>query len=210
MDANDLARAVERVEAADCAGLLHAAPRPAPYLFGSLEKEGITMMPRVALSTTALLLLFGCERLATEHLTELGARALLDTYAEARNTNNLALLDSIMDSGLVMFDPTFTGPLEGLDVVKQFYVGTHAAFPDFHLEFDRVRVAGDVIVSEWTISGTQEGPLGEFPPTGRAITVSGVALSRVRNGRIVEDRVYLDRLTLMEQLGFELGMPGVP
>jgi hypothetical protein len=42
MDANDLARAVQRVEAADRAGFLNAAPRPLPYLIGSLEREGTT------------------------------------------------------------------------------------------------------------------------------------------------------------------------
>lgn len=165
------------------------------------------MTPKIIGCLIALFLLSGCERFSAESLTPTNAAAIMDTYARARNTNDLSLLDSIMDPGLVMHDPTFSEPLEGLDVVKQFYVGTHSAFPDFHIEFDQVRVAGDLIVSEWTISGTQDGPLGELPPSGRAVQLSGVALSRVRNGRIVEDRVYLDRLALMEQLGFEVTMP---
>jgi predicted ester cyclase len=146
----------------------------------------------------------GCGGRTGGGLTEAAATALMNTYAEARNTGKLDLLDSIMDSNVVMYDPTFTEPLEGLAVVKQFYIGTQSAFPDFHIEFDRVRTAGDVIVSEWTITGTQTGPLGELAPTGRAIHVSGAALSRVAGGRIIEDRVFLDRLTLMEQLGFSL------
>ena len=153
--------------------------------------------------------LLGCGRTTSGGLTESRAVALMNTYAEARNTNNLALLDSIMDPNAVMYDPTFTEPLEGLDVIKQFYVGTHSAFPDFHVEFDAVHVAGDVIVSEWTMSGTQTGPLGEYAPTGRTMQISGVALSRVKNGRVTEDKVYLDRLGLMEQLGFELVRPDV-
>lgn len=165
------------------------------------------MIRKVVLSIAALTLLTGCERLTSGGVSKARALALMNTYAEARNTNNLALLDSIMDADVVMYDPTFTEPLEGLAVVKQFYVGTHAAFPDFHAEFTEVLVAGDVIVSRWTITGTQRGPLGELAPTGRKIRVAAVALSRIRNGRIVEDRVYLDRLRLMEQLGMELVMP---
>jgi len=161
------------------------------------------MKARIALAAMALFIAGGCSGPVGTAFTPTKATALMNTYAEARNTGNLDLLDGIMDSNVVMYDPTFSEPLQGLAVVKQFYIGTHSAFPDFHIEFDRVLTAGDVIVSEWTITGTQTGPLGELPPTGRAIHVSGAALSRVVDGRIVEDKVFLDRLTLMEQLGYD-------
>ena len=173
----------------------------------------VQMKGRIVLATLAVTLLaipVGCEQLSSGRPTGGAVKRLLDTYAEARNTGNLHLLDGIMDSGVVVFDPGFSEPLTGLAVVKLHYVGMQSAFPDLHLEFGRTEAAGDRIITDWTLTGTHAGPLGEIEPTGRRISISGTSVSTVRGGRIVEDRVFYDALNLYLQLGFELVPGGSP
>jgi len=168
------------------------------------------MNGRIVVATLAVTLLAtaaGCEQLSSGRPAGGAAKRLVDLYAEARNTGNLDLLDRLMDSGVVVFDPGFSEPLTGLAVVKLHYVGMQSAFPDLHLEFQRTEVAGDRIIADWTLTGTHTGPLGEIEPTGRRISISGTSVSTVRGGRIVEDRVFYDALDLYLQLGYEL-VPG--
>jgi ketosteroid isomerase-like protein len=53
--------------------------------------------------------------------------------------------------------------------------------------------------------GTQTGPLatpaGEIPPTGHEIGGKYVGVFEVRDGRIAAQRVYFDRLAVVEQVG---------
>jgi predicted ester cyclase len=44
------------------------------------------------------------------------------------------------------------------------------------------------------------------PPTGRPITITGIAISRVRDGKIVEEWEVSDVLGLLRQIG---GLPAL-
>jgi predicted ester cyclase len=60
---------------------------------------------------------------------------------------------------------------------------------------------GEYVVTRWTASGTHEGDLEGIPPTGRSTTTSGISVTRIVDGKIVEDRTEWDALGLMTQLG---------
>lgn len=49
--------------------------------------------------------------------------------------------------------------------------------------------------------GTHQGELMGIPGTGKQVTLAGVAIYRLANGRIVEFWNFLDNLSLMQQLG---------
>lgn len=40
-----------------------------------------------------------------------------------------------------------------------------------------------------------------IPPTGSQVTVKGVAIDRVVEGKFVESRILMDNLGMMQQLG---------
>jgi ketosteroid isomerase-like protein len=62
----------------------------------------------------------------------------------------------------------------------------------------------DLVTVRSTLSGTQVGQLVGVPPTGKQFVVSYINIYRIRNGRIVENWVGLDRLGLAQQLGMQL------
>jgi predicted ester cyclase len=66
----------------------------------------------------------------------------------------------------------------------------------------------DKVVGRITAYGKHEGELFGIPATGKDIRVTGIAIWRIRNGRIVEHWHETDQMGLMHQLGVIPGPPG--
>jgi predicted ester cyclase len=66
-------------------------------------------------------------------------------------------------------------------------------------------VAGDKVITRWTMTGHHQGTLqselGPIEATGKAVTVNGITIDRVANGRIVERWHEADNLGMLQQLG---------
>jgi predicted ester cyclase len=57
------------------------------------------------------------------------------------------------------------------------------------------------VVTHWTARGTHRGELMGIPPTERAVTVSGITLDRLADGRIAESIGSWDASGMLQQLG---------
>ena len=80
------------------------------------------------------------------------------------------------------------------------------AFPDIRFEVLGVIAEGDLVLVQWTASGTHAERLatvtGEtIPPTRRRATVSGAMVIEARDGKMVRGWFYWDQLALLSQLG---------
>jgi predicted ester cyclase len=84
---------------------------------------------------------------------------------------------------------------------KQMVSGLLAAFPDLHFTIDDQIVADGEVATRWTAEGTNTGPLGDVPPTGRRVRVEGLILDRVEHDRVVERWEQWDQMGMMRQLG---------
>lgn len=60
------------------------------------------------------------------------------------------------------------------------------------------------------MTATNTGPLGDLPPTGKTFHITGMAITRVADGKIVEDETFWNVLDFYKQLGFELTPPQPP
>ena len=129
------------------------------------------------------------------------ARRLID---ETWNKGNLAILDELMAADFTNhelpnpFDP---GGGEGREGAKQDILANQTAFPDVHLTIDDQIAEGDRVVMRWTARGTNTGPLGRIPPTGKQASVTGVFIYRFADGKAVEGWTNFDALGLLLQLG---------
>lgn len=79
-----------------------------------------------------------------------------------------------------------------------------SAFPDCIWNIEELVAVGDVVVSRNTFKGTHKGTFMNIPATGNKFELNLMNMSRVKNGKIVEEREEYDGLTLMQQLGMEL------
>jgi steroid delta-isomerase-like uncharacterized protein len=90
---------------------------------------------------------------------------------------------------------------DGPDEVMGYYRATRTAFPDQRHDDLRLHHADDVVIVEFDLLGTNDGPFYGRPPTGRAFRVPVVALFFFEGDRIVNERVYFDSASLVTQIG---------
>ena len=89
----------------------------------------------------------------------------------------------------------------GLEGRKMFASALLSAFPDLQVEVQDLVADGEKLVTRYTVHGTHNGELMGIPPTGKQISVGGIAIDRFENGQSVEHWEVIDQLGLMQQLG---------
>ncbi len=77
-------------------------------------------------------------------------------------------------------------------------------FPDFAYSVEELIAEDDIVISRFIFRGTHEGEFQGIPATGNKVEMSGFMMTRIENGKIVEDKEELDQLGFMMQLGMEL------
>jgi predicted ester cyclase len=65
-------------------------------------------------------------------------------------------------------------------------------FPDLRFEVEEQVSEGERVASRWTLHGTHRG---------RRVRLTGIVISRLQDGRIIEDHAASDTLELIRQLG---------
>ena len=133
-------------------------------------------------------------------------KALIRRYREAHNQNNLAALDEIVAADLVSHNHLPNVP-QGREGGKMVHQGSLAAFPDGKTTTDDLVAEGDKVVERFTLAGTHNGEFMGIPATGKRVTVTGMSIFRIANGKIVEHWGENDGIGLMMQLGV-LPSPG--
>jgi ketosteroid isomerase-like protein len=110
----------------------------------------------------------------------------------------------IMSPDVVTMAPG-AGTLNGLDAFLGHEAVFPTAFPDARAELIRAVASGDTVIVEGAFSGTRTGPLaspaGEVPPTGRSLRLEFADVFVIRDGIVVEHRIYYDQVEFMTQLG---------
>ena len=120
---------------------------------------------------------------------------------EAINQGNLALLDELVGSDYVEYDPNYPQPVRGAEGLKQYFQTFRSAFPDLHFTIEDIIGEGDTVAVRQTGRGTHQGELFGIPPTGKQLTVTAMHFHRFVNGKVVESWVNSDSMGMLQQLG---------
>jgi steroid delta-isomerase-like uncharacterized protein len=124
--------------------------------------------------------------------------------AEEKNKRNAEYFMDVYAPDYVYFYPSGTSkPMSREEVIEEMRM-IWAAFPDCTWNIEEMVAGGDVVVSRTIVRGTHKGTFMNIPPTGNKFEVNLINMSRVKNGKIVEEREDYDSLGLMQQLGLEL------
>jgi steroid delta-isomerase-like uncharacterized protein len=125
-------------------------------------------------------------------------------FAEVFNQGDLEAVETFIHPQHENHDPTApevpTGP-EGVRRLVELY---RSAFPDIHFEHEDVVDVGDKVAHRWTFTGTHRGEIMGVEPTGRKVTVQGIEINRIADGKIAESWAISDALGMLEQLGVEV------
>jgi len=122
-------------------------------------------------------------------------------FDEVCNGRQAAVADEIFAADHRYHDPSSPWVGGGPDGMKQLTAAYYTAFGDAHWKVNETLVSGDAVVTRWTGTGTQTAELMGIAPTGRRVSVEGIWVHRVRDGRITESWNVWDTLGLLRQLG---------
>jgi steroid delta-isomerase-like uncharacterized protein len=122
-------------------------------------------------------------------------------FEEILDGGNLDLVDEIFDPQYVLHDPNAPEEVRGLEGAKQFVGVFRSAFPDIAHTIEDQIAEGDKVVTRLRARATHKGELMGIPPTGEEVTIEGISIWRIANGKIKECWFNYDALGLMRQLG---------
>ncbi|HUI01243.1 MAG TPA: ester cyclase [Nitrososphaerales archaeon] len=132
--------------------------------------------------------------------------ALIRARYEAVNAHDWKRLQTLYADSILWNDSGLDEPINGSLAVRRRFEAFARGFPDFRWDLDSLFGQGELMCAEFTFRGTHGGPLpfssaGSAPVTKKPIRVQGSGVYRVQGGKIVESRVYFDRLAVLDQLG---------
>ena len=130
-------------------------------------------------------------------------KALVRRFIEQGwNQKNLALMDELAASNFTHHDPNFPN-IRTREDYKQWFTDNCNAFPDLQLTIDDLIAEGDRVVTRWTARGTNTGDIATpmyLPATGKRVTITGVSISRIAGGKVVENWQHGDTMGFLQQL----------
>lgn len=119
---------------------------------------------------------------------------------EIWNKGDYPVIDQLFSATFVLHDPA-SPRVKSRQDYEQFAATYRRAFPDLRLVIEEQVAERDLVMTWWGARGTHRGPLLGYPPTERAVSITGITLDLVRDRQIVEERVNWDALGLFQQLG---------
>jgi steroid delta-isomerase-like uncharacterized protein len=120
---------------------------------------------------------------------------------EAWNNGDLTVVDELIADDHVDHDPARADAPSGPAAMRGFIEMYRSAFPDTRIEFGELIAEGDLVAGPWRATGTHQGELMGIAPTGKPISITGMGMDRVRDGKIVESWGNWDTLGMLAQLG---------
>jgi hypothetical protein len=90
-----------------------------------------------------------------------------------------------------------TGKAEG----KKFYQTFVKAFPDGKLAVDTIFSVDEFTIAESTMNGTHNGPLGPLKATKKPVSLHGVDIMTMKDGKLQAGTSYSNSVELLAQTG---------
>jgi steroid delta-isomerase-like uncharacterized protein len=152
----------------------------------------------------------GCQdKAAIAELEEFRAQAALEEQNvelvrkafEAFGKGDMEAYGELVAPDYVYYGPSSTYSLEELKESAKVW---WASFPDMSFSMEDIFAVEDKVVTMLMQRGTHTGDFYGIPATGNKFEFGGIVITRIENGKIVEEWDESDMLGFMQQLGMEL------
>jgi steroid delta-isomerase-like uncharacterized protein len=122
-------------------------------------------------------------------------------YEEVWNKRRVELVDELMSPSHAMHNNHVPDSCIGPEAYKREVARFMTGFPDLHFTVEDMLAENDKVAVGWTISGTHKGEFRGISPTGRKVSVEGITINHIADGKIMDSYISVDYLGLMQQLG---------
>jgi predicted ester cyclase len=139
---------------------------------------------------------------------EANKAVVLRAIDQGFNGGNLAIADEIFTDDYTVHAPGLELP-RGPEAFRMAIGLWRGAFSNIHMDVQELVTDRDFVVNRFITKGTHDGPLFGIPPTGKPMTVYGMEMHRVVDGRVQESWIGDDVPSILMQLGI-VEWPGAP
>ncbi len=122
-------------------------------------------------------------------------------YEEVWNKHRFELLDELISPSHALSNPNVSGSEIGAEAYKLQVLVFLKGFPDARMTIEDIVGENEKIVAAWTFSGTHKGKFMGVSATNKKVSVDGMTIHHVVNGKIIDSSASWDALSLMKQLG---------
>jgi steroid delta-isomerase-like uncharacterized protein len=123
---------------------------------------------------------------------------------EAWGKGDMETYVELMAPGYVYYYPSGTENPTSLEELREMAKMFWNGFPDMSFIMEEIFAAGDRVTFRFIQRGTHTGDFMGIPATGNTFESSGILISRIEDGKVVEQWEEFDMLGMMMQLGMEL------
>ena len=173
------------------------------YIFVALNKLKTKIIMKKILTLLAIAAIFAaCYKGENKDNDQIAKnKAAMQRFAdEVINKHNPAMVDSLCTDDFVEHcpDPGMTPDRNGLKKsMADFFTG----YPDVTVKTNFVVADSNMVVSHYTMTGTNSGMMMGMPPSGKKISIDGVDIVKFKDGKGCEHWGYTQEMKMMMQLG---------
>jgi len=129
-------------------------------------------------------------------------KAVVRAFVEAINAQDWGRLAELVVPGFVRHSGAGgPQPVRSRDDLVRYLRAEYQVFPDARESIEDLVAEGDRVAARHSFRGTQLGPMGPYPASGRTMTANYLAIYRLEDGRIGEAWAEWDNLAGLTQLG---------
>ena len=120
-------------------------------------------------------------------------------FEEGPSKGNLSIADELLSPDFVIHVPLPASP--GIEGINEVITTCRAAFEHLNVTIEDMIAEGNNVVARFTARGIHKGNFMGLPATGKPITMTGIEIFRIKDGKIIELWGEANLLGLMQQLG---------
>lgn len=129
------------------------------------------------------------------------SKAIVRQLFEEPWKGNWDVIDKYIAPGYIAHDPAEPEPIRGAEGARANIQKYLDGFSNARITVDDQIAEGDKVATRWTGRGTHDGEIAGIAPTGKEVTVTGLTISLLENGLVVEEWATWDTLGMLVQLG---------
>jgi len=132
------------------------------------------------------------------------SKELLQRWIEAFNRKDIEVVINCYAEDAVNFQVATGEPAVGREQIRRDTEAFFKGFPDSWARVENLLADGDWAAWEWSGGGTFSGEFYGASPTGKSYELRGCGFFQFKDGKIIVQRGYWDKLTWFAQVRLDI------
>jgi steroid delta-isomerase-like uncharacterized protein len=125
-------------------------------------------------------------------------------YKEFWNERKLEVADQLISQSHALNSPHISGATVGPAAYKKQLAAFVTGFPDLRFTVEETITEKDKISVFWMLTGTHKGEFLGIEPTNKKVSITGITIHQIVDGKILDSQALWDAISLFQQLDVDL------